>query len=142
MIILSSTKFHALQKLLRREVCVHCTLFSSGWNTLPQLKGCSGMVFVLWIDQIIGLYALNNRGMCWFDIFLLWRWSISKSTTTCTGYPADSCRDRSGTISRLSGHWTRPWDAASDTGECSGWLIRFTNCWNWPQVSALIDWWF
>lgn len=26
MIILSSTKFHALQKLLRREVCVHCTL--------------------------------------------------------------------------------------------------------------------
>lgn len=26
MIILSSTKFHALQKLLRREVCVNCTL--------------------------------------------------------------------------------------------------------------------
>lgn len=55
-----------------------------------------------------------------------WRWSISKSTTTCTDYPADSCQGLSGTISRLSGHWTKPWGAASDTGEWSGKLIKLT----------------
>lgn len=34
--------------------------FSSGWNTLPQLERCSGMVIVLWIDQI-GLYCIKQE---------------------------------------------------------------------------------
>lgn len=118
----------------KRSLCTFYPSFLQVGIPYPNSKDVQVWSF-LWIDQINAyssiylarLDVLNNREKCRLDIFLLWRWSISRSTTTCTGYPADFCRGQSGMTSRLSGHWTRPWGGASDTGECSSWLIKLTN---------------